>query len=83
MLQAIDLVKRHGDDQLALDNQGKAIFISTHDIFGAKAMADRVGIMQSRKLVLTRSREELREGDLEAIYLDYMQDAAESGSEDA
>lgn len=58
-----------------LKGEGKAIFMSTHDIFRAKTIADRVGIMQGGRLIMTRTREELREENLETIYLEYMQDA--------
>lgn len=55
-----------------LKAQGKAIFMSTHDIFRAKSIADRVGIMKEGRLVIQRTREELLAEDLEKIYLDYM-----------
>jgi ABC-2 type transport system ATP-binding protein len=54
--------------------QGKAILMCTHDIFRAKAAADRVGIMKEGKLVMLRTREEFLLDDLERIYLDYMQE---------
>jgi ABC-2 type transport system ATP-binding protein len=56
-----------------LRDEGKAIFMSTHDIFRAKEFADRVGIMKEGRLVMVRTREELEHEDLEEIYLDYMQ----------
>ena len=58
-----------------LKEEGKAIFMSTHDIFRAKMVADRVGIMKEGRLVMLRTREEFMEEDLEKIYLDYMQEA--------
>ena len=58
-----------------LKDEGRAIFMSTHDIFRAKTIADRVGIMQEGRLIMTRTREELQEENLETIYLEYMQDA--------
>jgi ABC-2 type transport system ATP-binding protein len=58
-----------------LRDQGKAILMCTHDIFRAKAIADRVGIMKEGRLVMLRDREEFLEEDLEKIYLDYMQEA--------
>ena len=61
---------------LRLREQGKAIFMSTHDIFRAKAIADRVGIMKEGRLVMLRTREEFLEENLEKIYLDYMQEVA-------
>jgi ABC-2 type transport system ATP-binding protein len=59
-----------------LREEGKAIFMSTHDIFRAKAIADRVGIMKEGRLVMLRTREEFLEENLEKIYLDYMQETA-------
>jgi ABC-2 type transport system ATP-binding protein len=58
-----------------LRSKGKAILICTHDIFRAKEIADRVGIMKEGRLVMLRDREEFLEEDLEKIYLDYMQEA--------
>lgn len=55
-----------------LQKEGKAIFMSTHDIFRARSLADRVGIMKSGKLIMERTREELENEDLEKMYLDYM-----------
>jgi len=52
--------------------EGKAILMSTHDIFRAKEIGDRVGIMKEGRLVLERTREELRSEDLVKIYIDYM-----------
>lgn len=58
---------------LELKEEGKAIVMSTHDIFRAKAHADRVGIMKEGRLVMVRTREELTGEDLERLYLEYMQ----------
>jgi len=58
-----------------LRNAGKSILMCTHDLFRAKAVADRVGIMKEGRLVMLRSREEFLQDDLERIYLDYMQEA--------
>lgn len=57
-----------------LKEEGKAIFMSTHDIFRAKTVADRVGIMKEGRLVMLRTREEFLEENLEKLYLDYMQE---------
>jgi ABC-2 type transport system ATP-binding protein len=59
-----------------LQAQGKAILMSTHDIFRTKEIADRVGILKEGRLVIERSREELLLEDLEKLYLDYMQAGA-------
>ncbi len=58
-----------------LCKEGKSILMSTHDIFRAKAIADKVGIMKEGRLVMVRDRNEFLEEDLEKIYLDYMQEA--------
>jgi ABC-2 type transport system ATP-binding protein len=55
-----------------LKKEGKAILMSTHDIFRAKDIADRVGIMKEGRLVMERARAELQYEDLVKIYLDYM-----------
>jgi len=59
---------------LDLKEKGKSIFMSTHDIFRAKTVADRVGIMKEGRLVMMRTREEFLEENLEKLYLDYMQE---------
>ncbi len=55
-----------------LRDRGKAILLSTQDLFRAKQLADRVGILKEGRKVLTCSREELRHENLERLYLDYM-----------
>jgi ABC-2 type transport system ATP-binding protein len=57
-----------------LKRQGKSILMCTHDIFRAKNIADRVGIMKEGRLVMVRTRSEFLEDDLEKIYMDYMQE---------
>ena len=56
-----------------LKAQGKAVLMSTHDIFRTKEIADRVGILKEGRLVIERTRQELMLEDLEKLYLDYMQ----------
>ncbi len=51
-------------------DQGKAILMCTHDIFRAKTIANRVGIMKEGRLVMVRTYEEFMEEDLEKIYMD-------------
>jgi len=60
---------------IKLRDQGKSILMCTHDLFRAKTIADRVGIMKEGRLVMLRTREEFLQDDLERIYLDYMQEA--------
>lgn len=55
--------------------EGKSILICTHDLFRARSLADRVGIMKDGRLVMVRSRDEFLRDDLERIYLDYKQEA--------
>jgi ABC-2 type transport system ATP-binding protein len=55
-----------------LKEGGKAILIATHDIFRAKEIGDRVGIMKEGRLVMERTRQELVYEDLVKIYIDYM-----------
>ena len=55
-----------------LKTEGKAILMSTHDIFRAKEIGDRVGIMKEGRLVMERTRQELEYEDLVKIYIDYM-----------
>ena len=61
-----------------LRGKGKAILMSTHDIFRAKEVADRVGIMKEGRKVMERSRDELQAEDLERLYLDYMRGGGET-----
>jgi ABC-2 type transport system ATP-binding protein len=56
----------------SLRAEGKAILMSTHDIFRAKEVADVVGIMNKGKLVMQRPANELVMEDLEKLYMQYM-----------
>lgn len=56
-----------------LREEGKAILMSTHDIFRAKDVADDVAIMKEGHLVMLKTAEELENENLEKLYLDYMQ----------
>ncbi len=58
---------------LQLRNEGKAILMSTHDIFRAKEIADRVGIMKEGVLIMEKTKEDLEDEDLEKLYLRYME----------
>jgi ABC-2 type transport system ATP-binding protein len=64
---------------LELRDKGKSIFISSHDIFRAKQIADRVGFMLQGKLVMMKTKKELKDEDLNKLYVDYMQE--HSGAE--
>jgi ABC-2 type transport system ATP-binding protein len=56
-----------------LRSEGKAILMSTHDVFRAKEVADRVGIMKEGTLIMEKTKEELQYEDLEKLYLKYME----------
>ena len=55
-----------------LRQEGKAILMATSDIFRAKEIGDRVGIMKEGRLVMERTRAELQHEDLMKLYIDYM-----------
>ena len=59
---------------MGLKDEGKSIFISSHDIFRAKYIADRVGFMLQGKLVMMKTKKELIGEDLNKLYVDYMQE---------
>ena len=56
----------------ALRKEGKAVLMSTHDIFRAKEVADTVGIMDRGKLVMQKNAKELAGVDLERVYIEHM-----------
>jgi len=56
----------------SLRAEGKAILMSTHDIFRAKEIADIVGIMNRGRLVMQRPSADLVKEDLEQVYLQHM-----------
>jgi len=64
-----------------LRSKGKAILMSTHDIFRSKDVADRVGIMKEGRKVMERTGEELKHENLEQLYLDYMRGSVDSAAE--
>jgi len=57
---------------LELKDKEKSIFISSHDIFRAKFIADRVGFMLQGKLVMMKTSADLKGEDLNKLYLEYM-----------
>lgn len=56
----------------SLREEGKAILMSTHDIFRAKEVADVVGIMNRGRLVMQRPASALVKDDLEQVYMQHM-----------
>jgi ABC-2 type transport system ATP-binding protein len=61
----------------ALRDEGKAILMSTHDIFRAKEISDVVGIMNGGKLVMQKTQAELSGENLEDLYLRYIAGATD------
>ncbi len=55
-----------------LRDEGKAILMSTHDLFRVRGVTNTIGIMKEGRLVMQRTSEELAGEDLEALYLRYM-----------
>ncbi len=55
-------------------DQGKSIFMSTHDIFRAKLIADRVGFMRKGRLVMMKTQAELKGEYLTDLYFQYMEE---------
>jgi len=52
--------------------EGKAVLMSTHDIFRAREVADTVAIMKSGRLIMQKGADELRGRSLEDLYMQYM-----------
>ncbi|MGA2588258.1 MAG: ABC transporter ATP-binding protein [Candidatus Aminicenantales bacterium] len=59
---------------IQMRDQGKSIFMSTHDIFRAKLIADRVGFMKKGRLVMMKTRKDLEGEDLTELYIQYMEE---------
>ena len=53
---------------------GKSVFMSTHDIFRAKLIADRIGFMRKGRLVMLKTAKELAHEDLTDLYIQYMEE---------
>lgn len=56
----------------SLRNEGKAILMSTHDIFRAKEIADTIGIMNKGLLLMQKPARELENQNLVDLYMHYM-----------
>jgi ABC-2 type transport system ATP-binding protein len=55
-------------------DQGKSVFMSTHDIFRAKLIADRIGFMRKGRLVMLKTAADLAHEDLTDLYIQYMEE---------
>jgi ABC-2 type transport system ATP-binding protein len=56
----------------SLRDEGKAVLMSTHDIFRAKEVADHIAIMNDGRMVMQERADALAGTDLEALYMQYM-----------
>jgi ABC-2 type transport system ATP-binding protein len=54
-------------------SRGAAVLMATHDLFRAKEVAARVGIVRRGKLAQTLTATELSHTDLERLYLETME----------
>lgn len=57
---------------LDLSRRGVAVLMATHDLFRAKEVGTRVGIMRHGRLAATHHTSELGHADLERLYLEHM-----------
>ena len=57
-----------------LSQNGVAVLMATHDLFRAKEVAHRVGIMKHGRLAATLDTADISHLDLEKIYLEHMRD---------
>ena len=62
-----------------LAQKGTAVLMATHDLFRAKEISDRIGIMKSGRLVRELSPERLDQAALEEIYLEQMRSTDPAG----
>lgn len=65
---------------LKLAAGGIAVLMATHDLFRAKEVASRIGIMKSGRLLENLAAADVSHGQLERIYLDHMHGAVTSTS---
>jgi ABC-2 type transport system ATP-binding protein len=55
-----------------LRDEGKAILMSTHDIFRAKEVADVVAIMKDGRIIMQQPASQLHGEDLQELYMQHM-----------
>lgn len=63
-----------------LRDKGVAILMATHDLFRAKEVGDRIGIMKAGKLIDVIETKSVTGQQLEALYLDHMHDPVENAA---
>ncbi len=57
-----------------LAGKGVAVLMATHDLFRAKEVGSRLGIMKQGELVTVLNADDIAHADLEKLYLEYMHD---------
>lgn len=57
---------------LQLSKEGTVVFMATHDIFRAREVSSRIGIMKNGELVHELASGDMDAYELEKLYLDYM-----------
>lgn len=62
-----------------LRDQGKAVLMATHDIFRAKEIGTRIGIMMQGRLVTILEAASLEATEIESIYLDHLHETSTVG----
>ncbi|UCC43238.1 MAG: ABC transporter ATP-binding protein [Candidatus Zixiibacteriota bacterium] len=56
----------------SLRSEGKAVFMSTHDIFRAREIADTFAILDRGRIIMQEPASNLAGKDLETLYIQYM-----------
>ena len=84
-LSGLDPSAANGLGQLIgrLRDQDKAVLMATHDIFRAKEIGDRIGIMMRGQLVNMLDASSLDAKEIESIYLDHLHDDDKNAAEHA
>lgn len=65
-----------------LRDDGCAVLMATHDIFRAKEIGNRIGIMMRGKLVNVLDADSLDAREIEQIYLEHLHEAGDSQAEE-
>ena len=68
------------DILVQMRDRGASVFMSTHDIFRAKLIADRIGFMRKGRLVMMKTAAELAHEDLTDLYIQYMEEERPAGA---
>ena len=63
-----------------LRDDGRAILMATHDVFRAKEVGTRIGIMKGGRLVDQLEADKLDAREIEQIYLSHMHDGADAAN---